>query len=379
MRTTGFRARALSFGAAAAALASSAILLSASTCNGGGGGNEAALLRAFVASYTDAYLAPSSATLVATAEELQAAVAPCSEKTQTLFLEEDIAQSETAFGATNRAWGALALARFGPFDEPPLRLEPKIDGGPVDRDVVDDAITEMHTAETLRAVGANRRGLPAVGYVLHDVMRQPELDPTAYTAACRYLQAATADVVYLAGQWNTGFFGPEDGWAKNLTAPEQSEVIDDHIAAMTLILQNTGDALYIAREDGLVAPRGSAPEGDLNLGALLARPSRQTFARLDATVAAAERVVRDGGEGQTAAAALYATRVDSAEADIGAAFDAYWEARALLSDDLEDELTNHLDEVNALADAMRGITTLILSDIMGGLGLAVRFTDADGD
>ncbi len=352
-------------------------LLSASMCSQEGNENE--LLVAFVDNYVDSYLSPQSEALVSTATALATSAAQCEGVTQAVFLETEATAVEASFRSTWETWGTLALPRFGPFDQTPLRIEPKMDGGPVDTGAVDSAIVDGNTAEQMRDIGANRRGLPAVGYVLFDVMRRPELSNEDFVAACTYLQAATVDVTFLAEQWHEGFLGDGDGWALNLTDPDGSEEVDGDIDALTLLLQNTGDALYIAREDGIVAPRGDAPEGDLNLPALLARPSGLTLVRLDAVVRASEALIRGDGTERVTAETLYATRRETAATDIAAAFDAYWSARGAIDGTLEDALTTDLSAVNALNDALRGLSTLVLGDIMGGLGLAVSFTDADGD
>lgn len=358
-------------------LAALTFALTSSSCTGEDT-KEGELLAGFIDYYVDGYFLPASAQWATDVAALSAAAPQCEGTTRDAFIAGGYTTVTTDFERAWTSWNALLLARFGPFDEAPLRLHPKIDGGPVDPSVVDDAIAAQVSAEGMREIGANRRGFPALDYVLYDVMRRTDLAPETFTNACNYLVAATADLGFLAEEWNRGYLDDSEGYIHNFTDPASSDVVSDELEALTLLIQNTGDALYVAREDVIVGPRGAAPEGSLNLPTLRARSSGLTLEGLDATVNAARQVIVSE-DGAVTIGTLYATRRDTAADEIRDAFAAYDTARARMTVPLEEALQTQLDDVNALNDAVRGLSTLVLADIMGGLGLAVSFVDADGD
>jgi len=180
------------------------------------------------------------------------------------------APSADRLGAAQRAWweahGVLrrgSAFAFGPHSDAPLRVGPKVDFWPVREDDVEEVLAGTGAIDP-EALGASRKGLPVVEYLLYDaeggdtaVMTAFD-DPDGGARRCDYLTVLTADVVEqartLADAWDPAH---GDYLSELVDAGRDSESFDSLHAAVSEVVNR----MLFAVENVIVLKLGK-PDGD---------------------------------------------------------------------------------------------------------------------
>ncbi|MGD8859285.1 MAG: imelysin family protein [Myxococcales bacterium] len=284
-------------------------------------------------------------------------------------------------------WQRTEIVKFGPVEEYPERLGPKMDTWPIDADGIEGLVSgtlELDQA-AFDGAGAKLRGYHVVEHLLWssgddveevvDALQQPQRH-------CDYLKGAAGDLAENAGRllqawqrdWQARLSHPEQADAGGMYATTQ-DVIDEWVNRMVFTVENV-------REMKLGEPLGDAAGGEPQLEALESAPSGRSLqdAR-DALRGVAD--VWDGASGSDAGAERRGIRALVHDADLVAHIDASisqaQDALRSVPEPLSEAIVQAPQEVIAAQDALRELQVLLQVELSQALSVTITFNDNDGD
>lgn len=299
--------------------------------------------------------------------------------------------AQSAWEAAADAWAATASFRFGPGAK--LRSAAGI-SYPINTDKITklfaaggDYATVTPTPESVAKMGADKRGLGAIEYLLFGLPDGEGTNIDGGGQQCAFAVAAATDVdtnaKALAGAWTTGspkldHSGP---FAQQFRSPgsksmyaNQQEAIDDAVNAMSSALQGVGD-MILGEATGMTSgepdPAGADP----------GRANR----RLGDAKASLSSVMRVFGNGDERLSGVVAAQSPKAENDAGAAFmSALEKAQAELARVPKPiaQLTPEEASAGPLVDAFNLVNearVILRTEVASQLGVTIGFSDSDGD
>lgn len=323
------------------------------------------------------------ATLQALAELTLAEYRAFEERTERLSIEASAmegAADEDALAATQGAWWSARepwqraeVVHFGPVEEYPLRLGPKLDDQPVLEDAVEASIaaTEPPDLAAFEAMGSATRGLPVAEYLL---WREGPSGEALLEAPARlaYLSGASADVHANAQRLTESW---EQEWMPLLIDPIEGgpwespqEVISEWTNRMIFTVENI-------RAEKLGGPLGDGDGGDPHPELLESWYSARSI--LDA---------RDALDGVYAVWSIEGgvrSLLSEEDAALGEQVEGLFvtsaQRLAELPEPLETTLVVEPEVVVRAQEALFALQVALQVELAPALGVTVEFNDNDGD
>jgi uncharacterized protein len=296
---------------------------------------------------------------------------------------------ETTLGAARDAWWdarapfkRAEVFAFGPFQEFPWRLGPKLDFWPARPDTVDEVLAGSTPLdpEAAAELGAPARGLPAIEYLLYP----PDLDVLAElgpdTRRCEYLAAISADLVARAGDLRHAWDRHGDDYLGELIdAGRDSATFMTLEMAVGEVVNRMGFLLENMRNDKLRKPLGGSVDGPPAPDAAESRFSQRTLEDLRDNLRGLELVYFGPDGGAPGLGSYLRTRGKDFDPFMTARFDAAMAAVDAVPEPFTVALLEEPRTVVKLIDALGELGRAIQVDILNALATNVGFNDNDGD
>jgi predicted lipoprotein len=332
---------------------------------------------------TEQVIVPTYADLSARASELSAllddlAAAPAAAELATIrqaYLDVRAPLEESA------AFG------FGPATD--LRSLAALDQAPVDTAKIDAELgseTEL-TPQHLRSLGANKRGLHAIEYLLFPAddeglevaLLADSLEGQRrrqFVSAAGQLVADSADELYLA-------WAPETGdYAGHFAKPGEPDSVSSNVqSGLDTLLNETVVLSETVADVKLGKPLGTATGGVADPAAQESERSGASLADMLDNLRGVRNVyfgTRDGSVGPSLATLV---RAKSPSTDLharAALADAEAALRAI-PEPFTDALIESPELVSAAYDAVKTLKRVLATEVLSSLGASLKFSDNDGD
>lgn len=293
-----------------------------------------------------------------------------------------LTSAQDAWWQARAPWKQTEVFAFGPFQEEPLRLGPKIDAWPLRPAAVQTVLDGdlPLDVETLNTLGVYAKGFPAAEYLLFAPMGEVTEEFLSEGRRCQYLHAVIGDLALRVTQLDSAWQPGEGGYLLQLTGAgsERSQRYASLEKALGEIVNRMGFSVENIQVDKLGAP----------LGKLNGNDPRPQLAESTLSGRSIEDI-RDNLRG------IDALFVGSAEAPALNAYlmdDGYYVAATM--QERMDSAQQALDAIDlpltvALVDArekvvvaqaeLRKLQSFIQIDLLKALTLTLEFNDADGD
>jgi predicted lipoprotein len=296
---------------------------------------------------------------------------------------------EAALGIARDAWWEARapfkqaeVFAFGPFQEFPWRLGPKLDFWPARPDTVDGVLagSQPLDPESVAALGAPARGLPAIEYLLYP----PDVDVLAELGAgtrrCEYLAGISADLVARAADLRLAWDrGGEDYLGELIDAGRGSETFMTLEMAVGEVVNRMGYLLENMRNDKLRKPLGGSVDGPPAPDAAESRFSQRSLEDLRDNVRGLRLVYFGPGGGAPGLGSYLRARGKEFDPFMIARFDAAMAAIDAVPEPFTVALAEEPRKVVKLIDALGELGRAVQVDILNALATNVGFNDNDGD
>jgi predicted lipoprotein len=332
---------------------------------------------------TDQVIVPTYTDLSARASELSSlleelAVAP---------EDADLAAIRQAYLEVRAPLEEAAAFGFGPAAE--LRSVAALDQIPIDTAKIDAELasdTELTPAH-LRSLGANKRGLHAIEYLLFPA-EDAELEAALlangtegerrrqFASVAGQLVADSADELYAA-------WAPEIGnYAGHFARPGEPDSVSSTVqTGLDTLLNETVVLSETVADVKLGKPLGTATGGAVDPAAQESERSGASIADMLGNLRGARNIyfgTRDGSVGPSLASLV---RAKSPSTDLRARA-ALAEAEAALHtipEPFTEALTESPELVSAAYDSVKTLKRVLATEVLSSLGASLKFSDNDGD
>ncbi len=284
-----------------------------------------------------------------------------------------LAQVRVDWKAARVAFRATDALAFGPVED--LRISEAIDYWPTRTDTVEALIagTDAIDPDAVRSLGANRKGFPALEYLLFG---DDDAILTAMTGNPRratYVASLAHAVSLKANELRDAWVG-STGYAASLGAPGTGNAkFPSAKSAIDSIVNQSFFVGDLVANGVIGTPSGLRSGGSVDVTLERSRLSGNSLAEIKASVDSI-KAVYDHGLGT-----LVKARSPTVDTETLARFDAAYAAIAAIPEPFTDSLTTHPDEVHAAYIAVRDLKNDYAADVSTALGVTLRFSDNDGD
>lgn len=276
---------------------------------------------------------------------------------------------------------------FGPAVE--LHAVATIDQSPIDAAKLDAELASANelTPEHLRTLGANKRGLHAIEYLLF-----PDTDPDVEAALLasdlsgerrRQFASVAAQLVADGAEALRAAWDPESGgYARQFDEPGGPDSVSSSVqAGLDTLLNETVVLTELIVKVKLGKPLGTATGGKLE-------PAAQESERAGASlsdIASNLRGIRNiyfGARERSAEpnlAGLVRAKSPSADLHARAALDAVDAALGAVPVSLTQALNEDPETVTAVYEAIKALKRVFATEVLSSLGASLKFSDNDGD
>jgi predicted lipoprotein len=276
---------------------------------------------------------------------------------------------------------------FGPAVE--LHSEANIDQSPLDVGKLEEELASENelTLRQVRGLGANKRGLHAIEYLLFpedDAEREAALlaDDTAGERRRRFASVA-AQIVADNAEALRAAWDPEIGaYSRRFAEPGKPDSVSVNVQAGLDTLLNEAVVLSeVIANVKLGKPLGSATGGEIDVSA---QESERAGASLS-DIASNLRGIRNiyfgarGDDVEPNLSQLVRNKSPSADLHARAALDAAAAAVAAIPEPFTDALNDSPETVTAAYDAMKALKRVLATEVLSSLGASLKFSDNDGD
>ncbi|MBX2799646.1 MAG: imelysin family protein [Myxococcales bacterium] len=282
-----------------------------------------------------------------------------------------------AWWSTREPWKRAELVKFGPTEEFPERLGPKLDFWPVSEEAVEELVasTDPVAAADFGRQGASRRGLPVVEYLLWSGGEDTLAGLTATPRRCDAAAGAATDVASSASTLLTTWQTP---WTGRLTAPAddpsdtydtEQDVLDEWVNRMAFTVENIR-----LTKLGKPLGDGTGPQLDALESRFSGRSLQDARDALDGVAHAWRGGVDEAGNGvedlvtDPALTEEVSSLIEIASTRLGE-----------VPEPLSTTLTVEPEVVQRAQDALRILQVAIQVDLAQELSVTVTFNDNDGD
>lgn len=289
--------------------------------------------------------------------------------------------AQSVWREVRRPWKQAEAFSFGPVDE--QRLDSAIDFWPVRVADIEEqmALDSPITDDYIAGLGASRKGLPVIEYLLFADWQRLHTDGMgnrncAYAAALA--RAVVGDAEKLVDAWEPH---GNDFRAALVTAGEGSATYDKLADAIS----DSANAIFIAVEKAesnkLARPLGSDTGGTPQPSAVESRYSDNAVADLIDNIIGVRHVYTStyaGLTGESYSATI--ARIDAAlDQEVSARLDECETALVAIDTSLSDAITTSPAQVEAALTCTMSLLRLLKVDVAGVLGVTPTFGDVDGD
>jgi predicted lipoprotein len=289
--------------------------------------------------------------------------------------------------ATRRPLEESEAFGFGPADE--LRSAAAIDQQPIDGAKIEAELagTAELTAPYLSRLGANKRGLHAVEYLLF-----PEDDAELEAALLdageagerrrQFLAAAGELVAENAGALRDAWAPDGGDYGRRFAEPGGADSVSGDVQAGLDTLLN--EAIFLSEviaDSKLGKPLGSATGGTIDPSAQESERSGASLSDALGNLRGVRNVYLGTRDGSTGPSLSTLVRAKSPATDLRAR-QALDEAEATLlaiPEPLTLALTDSPELVSAAFEAVKRLKRLLATEVLGTLGASLKFNDNDGD
>jgi predicted lipoprotein len=334
---------------------------------------------------TEQVIVPTYRELSTTTEELSSLLAELARSPDAVQL----ADVREAYLATRAPLEESQAFAFGPAEQ--LRSAAALDQQPIDRAKIDAELegdAEL-TSQYLRRIGANKRGLHGIEYLLFPesdaALEQALLDAGDAGARRRQYRASAAEVVATAAaELQTAWDAPEPevGYARRFSEPGESfSVSPDVQTGLDTLLNQVVFLSEVVANDKLGKPLGAATGGEVD-------PSAQESERSGASLTDALGNLRgmrniyfgsrDDSVGPSLSS-LVRAKSPSADQHARAALEAAEASLLAVPEPLGDALVDAPETVMAAFEAVKNLKRVLATEVLGTLGASLKFNDNDGD
>lgn len=292
-----------------------------------------------------------------------------------------LAAAQTVWRDIRRPWKRAEAFAFGPVED--LRIDSAIDFWPIrvtdiEEEMADDTPV---SAEYIAGLGASRKGLPVLEYLLFGDLQRLHEDGVsnrncAYAAALA--RAVADDAGRLLAAWETS---GDDFRAQLIEAGAGSE----RYTKLAEAISDSANAIFIAVEvaesSKLARPLGRRDGGEAQPNSVESRYSGNAIADLLDNFAGIRSVYTstyDGvsGESYSAVIAGIDSELDTQVKDY---LDRCDDALSAITGPLDEAVVSTPEEVETAFQCAKDLLRLLKVDVAGALGVTPTFGDVDGD
>lgn len=286
-----------------------------------------------------------------------------------------LATAQNAWKETILSWKRAELYNFGPVEE--KALAGSIDRWPTSEGGIESAIQEYDNSENyLVRIGSNRKGLPAIEYLLFHGNEDLIIQEFQNENRKRYLELLSKSLVnnseLILDEWEGGYqqkFIEATGNRPN--------------SGLTLMANEIGFLLEMVRMDKLEVPFGKQTGGVLRLQMLESEYAHISKELIYENLKSAQNTF-NGGEGKGFDDYLDALGIEGANGSllsesINAEYDNASSLIEGMDGSLEDAMQNNKQSVEQLIESVQQLYIYNEVDMISQLSLLDTFSDNDGD
>jgi predicted lipoprotein len=332
---------------------------------------------------TEQVILPTYAELSARASELSSLL----DELASSPADTDVAALRQAYLDVRTPLEEAEAFGFGPAAE--LHSPAAIDQSPVDTTKLDAELASDSelTPEHLRTLGANKRGLHAIEYLLF-----PEADATLEAALLaddaagarrrQFLSAAgnivSANVDDLVSAWD-----PENGdYAGHFSEPGGPDSVSPGVQAGLDTLLNESVVLSeVVANAKLGKPLGNTTGGNVDPSLQESERAGASLSDIISNLRGMRNVYLGSRDGSQAASLSSLVHAKSPATDLHAraALDAAETAVRAIPEPFTSALTESPETVTAAYDSSKTLKRVLATEVLGSLGASLKFSDNDGD
>ena len=291
----------------------------------------------------------------------------------------NLENAQATWSEARAPWKELEILAFGPHNDEPLRLGPKIDFWPVRPEGIDEVLADTAPIDG-ESLGAAAKGFPVIEYLLYQPQTDVVADMMAAPRRCEYLEAIAEDLFVRATQLREAWDPDQGNYLGQLVnAGEDAGMFEDRNAAVSEIVNRMAFAVEDIRSDKLGTPLGTTSGGSPQPDKAESQFSGRSLDDIRDNLRGIERFYFGDGDDEASGLDFY-TPGDQGFAQIVS--EQLAAARALIDDigmPLALAVVQQPDKVQALIDQLVDLQRVIQVDLMNALGLTPRFNDNDGD
>jgi predicted lipoprotein len=339
--------------------------------------------RQALAQTTQEVILPTYADLSSTTGELK-------QKLEALEQSPDsgsLSEAREAYLVARVPLGESQAFDFGPAEE--LRSAAALDQQPIDVDKIeaelsgDAPLTPMH----LRSIGANKRGLHGIEYVLFpegDAPLEAALlaDDEVGARRRQYALACATIVAESAAELEAAWQPDGDDYARRFSEPGGPDSVSPDVqAGLDTLLNQAVFLTEVIANTKLGLPLGSKSGGEIEPAAQESERSGASLSDALASLRSVRNVYFGTRDGTVGASLSQLVRGKSPSADVHAR-QALDEAERQLRDvpePLTDALIDAPETVTAALEALKSLKRVLATEVLGTLGASLKFNDNDGD
>jgi predicted lipoprotein len=276
---------------------------------------------------------------------------------------------------------------FGPAAE--LHSSATLDQSPIDTAKVDAelASADALTPASLKKLGANKRGLHAIEYLLFpaddSAVDEALLADDAAGERRRQFASIAAELVAGSAAELRDAWAPEHGdYAGRFAKPGAKDSVEQRVqACLDTLLNETVVLSEVVANAKLGKPLGSSTGGVID-------PSLQESERAEASLSdmlgnlrGIRNIyvgTRDASTGSSLSSLVHA-QSPSADLDARRALAAAEQAVTQIPEPLTQALVDSPETVTAAYDSIKALKRVLATEVLGSLGASLKFSDNDGD
>jgi putative iron-regulated protein len=276
---------------------------------------------------------------------------------------------------------------FGPAVE--LHSQAGIDQSPLDAVKLDAELASENelTPREVRGLGANKRGLHAIEYLLF-----PEGDAELEAALLaddvagerrRQFASVAAQIVADNAEALRAAWDPQmGGYSRQFAEPGRLDSVSVNVQAGLDTLLNEAVVLSeIIANVKLGKPLGSATGGNIDVTAQESERAGASLSDMASNLRGIRNIYYGARDDSVEPNLSLLVRAKSPSADLHAreALDAAAAAVAAIPEPFADALNESPETVTAAYDAMKALKRVLATEVLSSLGASLKFSDNDGD
>jgi len=299
----------------------------------------------------------------------------------------DLAALRQAYLDARVPWEESQAFGFGPAAD--LHAQAGIDQSPLDAAKLDAELASdvELSVKYVRGLGANKRGLHAIEYLLF-----PEGDAEQETALLaadtmgerrRQYAAAAGRLVADGAEALWAAWDPESGgYARRFSQPGGPESVSPSVqAGLDTLLNEAVVASELVANVKLGRPLGVTTGGNIDPAAQESERAGASLSDMRASLRGIRNVyfgARDG-EAEPSLTTLVHAKSPSADVHARAALAEAEAALLAIPEPFTLALEESPDRVRAAYDALKTLKRVLATEVLSSLGASLKFSDADGD